>query len=601
MRYIKENSQLTVMTDRYDCRYDLEQFTWEFWSGGSCYYCGNIGSAVHTLEAPDEERACSFVGIEETKGEIILRFAQDSVIWENKQLVFRCRKDDMTYGISVENGTGSDRILSVEYFKRSGDWENTWGRREQRFYSPRFDWCKDVVFHRIDENDLLSCQQWLSPPPFCFAVETEQGYCGIGVAAGEGENNYISYEHVGSGHYFKLNMEGHCKAEGRCEVPELVFTGNKADGNEAVEEYIRYLREEKYVPSISEKQIPDWWREPLFCGWGEMRYEYRKDHDGHENDNFINVTDYCTQKRYEEYIKTLEDYEVNPGTVIIDMGWAQNPALGRPDPHKWPDMRSFIDREHQKGRHVLLWFTPVVTQGLSDGLCLRLDGRAVAPDPGNPAYASLLEQEIRQMLSEAPGCLNADGFKIDFTQNTPSEDGVFRSYINSFWGLVNQTNEKHIYAPLKDRNSLISGCEEIWGVELLKRYLKNIYTAMKTVKPDSLLITHTPNPYFADVSDMLRLNDLDGESDNVLGIMNNRARIARMGCSQWLIDTDNDLMINKGRWRDYIKLQEQIGVPDTYYASHIAASGETFETEDYRLLKDVFQHYRMTLKSCSGG
>ena len=34
------------------------------------------------------------------------------------------------------------------------------------------------------------------------------------------------------------------------------------------------------------------------------------------------------------------------------------------------------------------------------------------------------------------------------------------------------------------------------GVELLKKYIDNIYTSMKEIKDDSVLITHTANPYF---------------------------------------------------------------------------------------------------------
>lgn len=122
-----------------------------------------------------------------------------------------------------------------------------------------------------------------------------------------------------------------------------------------------------------------------------------------------------------------------------------------------------------------------------------------------------------------------------------------------------------------------------------------LYADMKAVKPDSMLITHTPNPYFADVVDVLRLNDLDGESDNVLDIMTAWAQIAQIGCKHWLIDTDNDLMINKSRWRDYITLQPKLGIPDTYYATHIAASGEAFDAAEYDLLRQVFAQYRQTI------
>jgi hypothetical protein len=95
--------------------------------------------------------------------------------------------------------------------------------------------------------------------------------------------------------------------------------------------------------------------------------------------------------------------------------------------------------------------------------------------------------------------------------------------------------------------------------------------------------------------DVLRLNDLDGECQDVLGVMQNRAKIARMCSKNWLLDTDNDLMVDKARWRAYIQLQPQLGIPDTYYASAIANSQEQFDEDDYALLRRVWAEYRQTL------
>ena len=96
--------------------------------------------------------------------------------------------------------------------------------------------------------------------------------------------------------------------------------------------------------------------------------------------------------------------------------------------------------------------------------------------------------------------------------------------------------------------------------------------------------------------DILRLNDLDGDCQDVLGVMQNRARIARMCSRNWLLDTDNDLMIDKDRWRSYIQLQPQLGIPDTYYISAIANSFEPFDEEDYRLLRQVWADYRAGIR-----
>jgi len=41
-----------------------------------------------------------------------------------------------------------------------------------------------------------------------------------------------------------------------------------------------------------------------------------------------------------------------------------------------------------------------------------------------------------------------------------------------------------------------------------------------------MVVAHIANPHFADVVDVLRLNDLDGESEDVLGVMDDRAQLA---------------------------------------------------------------------------
>lgn len=554
-------------------------------------YCGDLSVTLDTVKGREVNMLLAEPPVVEVQEDGIAKVAYGcgSNLFSEKYLIFTFYPDYFSIKAKV-HGTGA-RITDITYCAS--------GRKEgfSRYISPRFDWNTGMVLKDITEDDVLSCQQWLSPPPFAFVYTDGARCCAIGVLARPGHNTYVSMKHLGASNAFSLQMEGHLSVDGDYETPALVFAPPAECWNDAVMAYKDILLEHGAVPVVEEKEIPRWWREPIFCGWGQMRYDYRQDHDNDENGNFVNVTDYCTQRRYEQYLLALEQNGVEPGTIIIDMGWAQDPAMAKPNPHKWDDMRGFIDDQHRKGRHVLLWYTPVVTQGLPDSACMMLEGRAVAPDPTSPVYQSILKEQIRLMLSDAPDALNADGFKIDFTQNTPSEEGVFKDYINSFWGLINENNAKHLYSHRSDRQELIQVYDSgVWGVELLRRYIGNLYTYMKEIKPDSVLITHTPNPYFADVVDVLRLNDLDGESDNVLDIMTARAQIAQIGCKHWLIDTDNDLMINKSRWRDYITLQPQLGIPDTYYATHIAASGEVFGEAEYDLLRRVFAEYRQTIR-----
>lgn len=94
-----------------------------------------------------------------------------------------------------------------------------------------------------------------------------------------------------------------------------------------------------------------------------MRYDYRQDHDGHENGSFINVSDYANEFAYREYDRIMDEKGVNPGTIIIDMIWAEKAPFAKPNPRKWFDMRKFIDEQHVKGRKVLLWYTPSKSVG----------------------------------------------------------------------------------------------------------------------------------------------------------------------------------------------------------------------------------------------
>ncbi len=551
-----------------------------------------IDSAIDTLTNLDKTSSIELLSNEHL-GEIqTLTFEIKSNIWPKKQVLFELHPAHILYQVIIA-GRGQ-RITDLNYFVNRNGKTNT--TDFTKIYSPRFDWLEGEVVGCTSHDESLGCQQWLSPPPFCYAFLSEQESVSCGVAVNEGEYNFLSFDYTGSqGPSFRLTYEAHTVADPEFVSPKLVIGFGSQDKNEAIANHINWLRKNNYLRQEQNKTIPNWWREPLFCGWGQMRYDYRFDHDGHENDSFINVTFYCTEKLYRNYVASMAEHNINPGTIIIDMGWAEQPALHTPSKKRWSDMRGFIEEQHQLGRKVLLWYTPVVTEGLPLEACMTLSGKPVCPDPTSPAYIEILENEIRRMVSADVDCLNADGFKIDFTQNTPSENGRFTGYINNFWGLINESNAKYLYAPLGQRTELIKTHDSKWGVEILKAYIRLIYQSMKKYKPDSMLITHTANPYFAEVVDVLRLNDLDGECEDVLGVMHNRAKIAKMCSKNWLIDTDNDLMVDKDRWRAYIKLQPQLGIPDTYYINAIANSLETFDDSDYDLLRQIWDDYRQHL------
>jgi hypothetical protein len=185
----------------------------------------------------------------------------------------------------------------------------------------------------------------------------------------------------------------------------------------------------------------------------------------------------------------------------------------------------------------------------------------LAVDPTNPAYEARLRAAVRRLLA-MDGC-DADGFKIDFSARIPSGPAI------------------RLYG-------------DEWGLELMKRYLEILHDETHRVKPEALIMAHTPHPYLAGAVDMIRLNDVNVGHDAVPA-MQMRAMVAALACPDALIDTDNWPMRDRAAWRTYTQAQAGFGVPSLYYVDCIDSTGEPLETEDYALLRDLWQKYRAGL------
>ena len=231
----------------------------------------------------------------------------------------------------------------------------------------------------------------------------------------------------------------------------------------------------------------------------------------------------------------------------------------RADEIKWPDLSGFIARQHTGGRKVLLWLKAWDPEGLPVDECItNAAGLPIACDPSNPAYERRLRAAVQHMISS--NGYDADGFKIDFTARIPSGPGL------------------NIHG-------------DIWGLELMRLYLSILHSEAKRIKPDALILAHTPHPYLQDVVDMIRLNDINRGRD-VNQAMTHRARVASIACPKLNIDTDDWPMPNKDAWRAYTRLQPELGVPSLYYVTHIDSTGEALDAEDYQLIRDAWAQYR---------
>jgi hypothetical protein len=399
---------------------------------------------------------------------------------------------------------------------------------------------------------LALSRQPLDAPPDAPAAD---GWLGLSLLDPVSELDFteLAYVAADQGFHLLLDYEGHRAVDGHFRTPAILFSPGQRTPYAGLRAYRAALAERGQAPPPVSGQRPAWWSRPMFCGWGAQCYRAGRD--------AVTPQEACTQAAYDAFLAELAGHELVPPTVVIDDGWQRWYGRPEPDPVRWPGLAEWIARRHQAGQRVLLWWKAWDTEGVPAEWCVRnADGAPVALDPGHPGAARMLAESVTTMLS-AQG-LDADGLKIDFTAQTPSGQGL----------------------------TTASGR---WGISLLHELLAQVYTAAKAAKPDALVITHTPHPGFADVTDMIRLNDmvrLDDEDPGgpVVRQMRYRADVVRAACPDLLIDTDDWCVPELAQWREYLAVKGGIGVPALYYATHLDRTGEALEPSDYAALRELW-------------
>ncbi|MEX2536316.1 MAG: hypothetical protein WD273_12040 [Trueperaceae bacterium] len=547
-------------------------------------------SGVHSAGAKDDAVEVGEWRQVDLGDHVALECEARSSVWRSKTYRFRCWEDRLSYEVEVE---GDAKLAAVDYFGGYSSARLRWGSgffwsegRFARGFNPEP--TSEERYHfapaesmTIDTTGVPVAGRdgwFFTPPPFCFGFEHSGGWLGMGVEARPGENrfNEFHYRAHRNGFHFTLPFESQPAVAGRYLLPAIGidFAPNEQAGEHgagehgagehgagehgagehggeyrALERHVASLRAQQLAPGGNSSAKPLWWSQPIFCGWGAQ---------GHiASQCGTRAPDEARQENYELFLLQLEARDLAPGTVVLDDKWQSSYGENRVDEEKWPDLKGFIAAQHALGRKVLLWLKAWDPEGVPVEECVtNSSGRPVSVDPSNPAFERRFRESIRTML--APQGYDADGFKLDFTARIPSSPGL----------------------RMHD--------DGIWGLELMKHYLQILHGEAKSVKSDALVMTHTPNPYLADVVDMIRLNDINVGQD-VSRSMPHRARIARIACPQAIIDTDNWPVKDKATWRSYLGLQPELGVSSLYFASHIDSTGEALDDEDFRLIRETWK------------
>jgi len=255
----------------------------------------------------------------------------------------------------------------------------------------------------------------------------------------------------------------------------------------------------------------------------------------------------------------LDALDLHPTAIIIDDKWQETYGPLMPDPKKWPDLRGFVDREHAKGRRVVLWIKMWNSEGLDIDECLSLWSQPIGADPTNPKYRKRIFDTFRTLLSAEEGCFDCDGFKLDFANCL--------------------ANSPHIKAHEPG----------VYGVELLKRMFLLLYEAAKAVKPDALINCSPAHPYFAEIVDQARLHDYRDDMRCQIPVMRYRQQLYEAAIPGVLIDADSSNRIDQREMIQYVLRGVEFGVPDIYMISN--TEEVEYTEEDWVQLRKIWRAY----------
>lgn len=441
---------------------------------------------------------------------------------------------------------------SLEYLKGDVNAEKVFIPKPEQYY-------KDVK-GTIWLGNKQGINYYFAPPAQIFCLKTKKGFLGVGLGDVYNINGVTMDLRKG----FSLNFN-----QFYGNMPEIILVGGKTEWN-VLSKYGRFLQKSNRV----KKPKPiEWHKGAIYCTWvdqimdtsiGNMiinmlniytkltsRFEgfFEKFKQVHASQN-MNIgfgkmfSEKLNHQRVVNSVKKIEKKGLLVKTIILDDGWMEYNGEPQAHPKRFPYIAKTNKYLHSKKFKVLAWY-PVWWIHPESKTAEKHPDWIVKDARGKLTYKfNTKKQEvkkyIRNMIYKIINEHGFDGLKLDFGYDSPPGFG--------------------------DRDAL----------ELQKL----IYETAQDAKPDALVIGISPNPFFAQYSNMIRLND--NFSHDISSQMM-RAVIAKKLCPGYLIDSDgyyySDNIVN------YHKHLSKLCVPSFY---HLRIT-EQQEEELKAILKDYKQ------------
>lgn len=564
MEITKKNDDIFCKTENLWININKEGFS--VFSGGESYFEIMPGSSVSGAIKDVDNENIEF-SIKEADGGLSAEWTTESNLWDKKTYKIEVKEGHILYTVTV---TGKGRIGYTEFFNGASD-NGGMLYDASGYFTPQV----SIEGHVNEYHDMIYDGEvgisTFSPTITCFAFDMEGNdkMLGVGYAPMPGEYNFDNFEYKACGGkcIFACDFEGYTEISGEFTLPGILFlSGN--DEYDILKNYSEWMY--KYGGCKRVKpEPPRWWYGPFFCGWGDqwvaskegIEADWGGEAAGGENVSF-GAKDASNEHEYEIMMNNVLEKNIDVSMIIIDDKWQKEYGTLEVDTKKWPDLRRYIDSWHRRGKKVTLWYNLWGCEGLDIDECILKDGKQVALDPTSPKYIKRLEKAVKKLLSDEEGCYNADGFKLDFAN------------------LIPRGKDLCIYE------------KGIYGIELLKRNIENIFNIAKKVKPDAL-ITHTDvHPYFGEITDMIRLHDYYAMSNKGWSNMYNRSFIAKAAFGEdVLIDTDAPGGFRRRDAMQCIKHQPDFGVPDLYGIKLYSF----FDDGDWEEVKRIYDEYSIEM------
>lgn len=539
-------------------------------------------ASAQAIEGPDETIRVEAVEHERRDGIVRLTVTCASTRWAARTQVVEFGPRRIAFSATVR---GHGRLTSVRLLggARLPQGFLPSGAAHRTVFSPNPDhpWrtarpaVEPAVISVNGEGGEPGVGRWLfTPAPTCLGLSRERAeddrtlpdgaWLMLGLVAERRNFVEFAYDPTPGGFSLRCEYEGHTTVDGAFTTPAVVLLFGARDPYDGLRLYRAELAERGLLPASS-RPPAEHWRQPIFCGWGAQCALAAEDGSP--------APDLSRQALYEGFLDTLAGNGLVPGTIVVDDKWQARYATCEPDAGKWPDLAGFIAARHAEGRRVLLWWKAWDTEGAPADACVRdPEGLPVAIDPESPSGRTVIEEAVTRMLD--PRGLDADGLKIDFTGRTPS-------------------------------GAALRHTGPSWGFDLLHELLAVAYRTAKRVKPDSLIVTHTPDPGFLDVTDMIRLNDVlhldhpDGltqppgpAGSAVVEQMTYRGRVVHAACPGTPVDTDGWCLPGRRDLSAYAAAAPELGVPAVYYADRLDLERGQIDAATWSAVAAAWAAYR---------